>query len=71
MQNTYLHNDKAFISNKKKPKFYHYQNIIKKKVNINSLLNRVKLDEKNEKKKLFIFSLASCAAILAGIIIIF
>jgi hypothetical protein len=55
MQKTYFHNFKSVNENKYKKKIYHSLNLEKKTVDINKLLNRVKVESKNEKKRQIVF----------------
>jgi hypothetical protein len=56
MQKTYFHNNKSNNENKKKNFFTPISNIENKRiVDINILLNRVKIEEKNEIKRKIIF----------------
>ena len=55
MQRTYFHNSKSVNENKYKKKIYHTLNLEKKTVDINILLNRVKVESKNEKKRQVVF----------------
>ena len=68
MSKSYFHNSKSINENKEQKIFT--KTLIKKTksiVDINILLNRVKLNEKNEKKKKIIFfSFAILALILFG-----
>ena len=55
-----------------KKKHLQYQNkLIKSKVNINVLLNRVKIEEKNENKKKIKILFMFCLFILASGLVIF
>jgi hypothetical protein len=57
MQKSYLHNGKSLIKEDDKYKLIQGDKNFIKKVDINILLNRVKLNEINKKKKiLFLFS---------------
>ena len=70
MQNDYLNNKNFY--NQKVDKKYVVKSYKKKKiqnVDINKLLNRVKNNEKNEKKKSFI--LFGLATVLVGLVSIF
>ena len=71
MQKTYFHNTASVEEKTSKRKSSQFQYITqKRKVDINKLLNRVKLEEKNEKKnKLKIFSLASLFILIFGLLI--
>ncbi len=56
MTNTFFHNFKLNEKKLDKKKLSHSHNISKERnVDINKLLNRVKIDEENEKKHKFIF----------------
>ena len=58
MQNTYFHNSKVANENKDKKKLPQIINVITRDtVDINILLNRVKLEEKNKIKQKITFSL--------------
>ncbi|MDA8918972.1 hypothetical protein N9I08_04450 [Candidatus Pelagibacter sp.] len=71
MQKTYFHNNKSFDENKDKKKLTQISKLNKKIVDINILLNRVKIEEKNEIKKKFIFfSFVTFVLCLFGTIII-
>jgi len=61
MQKTYFHNRKHISEKKVQKKNLPLQYIHQKRiVNINKLLNRVRMDEKNEtKKKIIFFSIMS------------
>ena len=56
MLNKIFHNDKSSLNNLKIKEFSKF-NYLKKEVNVdvNKLLNRVKINEKNEKKQKIIF----------------
>tara|TARA_B100000780_G_C20659794_1_gene262707 strand:+ start:278 stop:505 length:228 start_codon:yes stop_codon:yes gene_type:complete len=73
MQKNYFHNYKSTEEMKIKKNFYHFQYIKKKSnVDINKLLNRVRLDEKNEIKRKAIFFISVFLAIgLFGIFLSF
>tara|TARA_B110000240_G_C13317627_1_gene375615 strand:- start:137 stop:364 length:228 start_codon:yes stop_codon:yes gene_type:complete len=68
MQKYYFHNGKLTNENKSKKKLPQSLNIdIKSVVDINILLNKVKIDEKNQiKKKIIFFSLVTTILILFG-----
>jgi|TARA_B110001452_G_C14967862_1_gene338420 hypothetical protein len=71
MQNSYLHNNKSLDENLDTIRVSQKKYIDKKKVvDINKLLNRVKVNKNNEKKKniTFILSTLSCLSITAYII---
>ncbi|MDB4070291.1 hypothetical protein N9518_04330 [Candidatus Pelagibacter sp.] len=56
MQKVYFHNGKSIDQNINTKRLSEVQQVSEKKVvDINKLLNRVKIDQKNEKKKKFIF----------------
>tara|TARA_B110000967_G_C18590423_1_gene414176 strand:- start:249 stop:467 length:219 start_codon:yes stop_codon:yes gene_type:complete len=56
MQKTYFHNNKSISENNDQTKTISIQNIgLKDNVDINKLLNRVKIEKKNESKKQVIF----------------
>ncbi len=56
MPKTYFHNHKIIYENKDKKKLLQSPNIDTKHiVNINILLNRLKIDQQNEKKRQIIF----------------
>ena len=56
MQKTYFHNGKSFSQNINKKRLPEVQSIGEKQVvDINKLLNRVKIDQKNETKRKIIF----------------
>ena len=56
MQKTYFYNNKSFSENKDKKKIVSSHHIKSKiNVDINKLLNRVKIEKKNENKKKVIF----------------
>jgi len=56
MQKTYFHNNKSINENNDQTKNISIQNIdLKDNVDINKLLNRVKIEKKNESKKQVIF----------------
>ena len=72
MQRKIFYNEKSINKNEKKKKIaLNYKQNIKKVVDINILLNRVKIDEKNEiRKKIIFFSIVSLAIILLGKLVI-
>ena len=72
MQKDYFHNNKSLNENKDKKKLYQKQNVeVKKIVDINILLNKVKLEEKIiKKRKAFFFSFATLGLLLFGIFIV-
>jgi len=56
MRKNYFHNDKSINQNINTKKLFKVQNISEKQVvDINKLLNRVKIDQKNETKRKIIF----------------
>ena len=68
MQKSYFHNGKSTNENKDEKKLPQSLNIdIKSVVDINILLNKVKIDEKNQiKRKIIFFSLVTTILILFG-----
>jgi hypothetical protein len=58
MQKTYFHNNKSIIENNNQTKNISIQNIDQKRnVDINKLLNRIKIEKKNDiKKNIFFYS---------------
>ena len=58
MQKSYFHNNKSISENNNQTKNIYIQNIDQKSnVDINKLLNRVKIERKNDiKKKIFFYS---------------
>jgi hypothetical protein len=72
MQKTYFHNKKLANENNKKKQSTQTSNLdTKGVVDINILLNRVKIEEKNEKKKKIIFfTFATLAVSLFGTFIV-
>ena len=73
MQKSYFHNGKSTNENKDEKKLPQSLNIdIKSIVDINILLNKVKIDEKNQiKRKIIFFSLVTTILILFGTFIAF
>jgi len=73
MQKNYFHNGKSNNENKDEKKLPQSLNIdIKSVVDINILLNKVKIDEKNQiKSKIIFFSLVTTILILFGTFIAF
>ena len=71
MQKNYFHNNKIRNENKDKKKLLQFSNIETKSiVDINILLNRVKIEEKDRtNRKIFFFSLVTLTIILFGIFI--
>ena len=56
MRKVYFHNEKSIDQNINTKKLFKAQNISEKQVvDINKLLNRVKIDQKNETKRKIIF----------------
>ena len=68
MQKNYFHNGKSTNENKDEKKLPQSLNInLKSIVDINILLNKVKIDEKNQlKRKIIFFSLVTTILILFG-----
>ena len=73
MRKVYFHNEKSIDQNINTKKLSKVQNKNEKQVvDINKLLNRVKIDQKNETKKKFIFySFAILGISLLGTLIVF
>jgi glutamine phosphoribosylpyrophosphate amidotransferase len=73
MQKYYFHNGKLTNENKSKKKLPQSLNIdIKSVVDINILLNKVKIEKKNQiKRKIIFFSLVTTILILFGTFITF
>ena len=73
MQKYYFHNAKLTNVNKSKKKLHQSLNIdIKSVVDINILLNKIKIEEKNQtKRKIIFFSLVTTILILFGTFITF
>lgn len=73
MQKYYFHNGKLTNENKSKKKLPQSLNIdIKSVVDINILLNKIKIEEKNQiKRKIIFFSLVTTILILFGTFITF
>ena len=71
MRKVYFHNDKSIDQNINTKRLFEAKHVSEKQVvDINKLLNRVKLDKKNETKKKFIFySLTILALSLLGTLI--
>jgi len=71
VQKNYFHNNKIRNENKDKKKLLQFSNIETKSiVDINILLNRVKIEKKNRtKRKIVFFSLVTLTIILFGIFI--
>ena len=67
MQKNYFHNNKSFYEDEKKEIIQIYKTKSKKIVDVNILLNRVKIEEKNETiKKIIFFSFITLAICLFG-----
>jgi len=73
MQRMYFHNNKSIDQNINTKKLSKVQNISEKQVvDINKLLNRIKIDHKNEtKRKIVFYSLSILGLSLLGTLIIF
>jgi len=69
----YFHNDKSINQNINTKKLFKVQNISEKQVvDINKLLNRVKIDQKNEtKRKIIFYSFSILGLSLLGTLITF
>ena len=69
----YFHNDKSIDQNINTKKLSKVQNISEKQVvDINKLLNRIKIDHKNEtKRKIIFYSLSILGLSLLGTLITF
>ena len=69
----YFHNDKSINQNINTKKLFKVQNISEKQVvDINKLLNRIKIDHKNEtKRKIILYSLSILGLSLLGTLITF
>ena len=72
MQRKYFHNDKKLIENSNEIKSHQtYKTEVKKIVDINILLNKVKFEEKViKKKKIVFFSFTTLGLLLFGIFIV-
>ena len=72
MPKVYFHNEKSIDQNINTQKLYTAQNVSEKQVvDINKLLNRVKIDQKNEtKRKIIFYSLSTLALGLFSTLII-
>ena len=72
MPKTYFHNSKPFFENEDKKKFSQTPSVeIKNVVDINILLNRVKIEKKKEtKRKIIFFSFITLVLGLFGALII-
>ena len=73
MQKIYFHNNKSIERNENTKKLSKVQNISEKQVvDINKLLNRIKIDHKNEtKRKIILYSLSILGLSLLGTLITF
>ena len=73
MQKMYFHNNKSIDQNINTKKLSKVQNISEKQVvDINKLLNRIKIDHKNEtKRKIIFYSLSILGLSLIGTLITF
>ena len=73
MQKTYFHNGKSIDQNINTKRLSEAQHIAKKQVvDINKLLNRVKIDQKNEtKRKIIFYSFVILGLSLLGTLITF
>jgi hypothetical protein len=73
MQKMYFHNNKSIDQNINTKKLSKVQNINEKQVvDINKLLNRIRIDHKNEtKRKIVFYSLSILGLSLLGTLIIF
>ena len=73
MRKVFYHNEKSFDQNIKTKKLSKAQNISEKQVvDINKLLNRVKIDQKNEtKRKIIFYSFSILGLSLLGTLITF
>jgi len=73
MQKVYFHNGKSVDQNINTKRLSEAQNIVEKQVvDINKLLNRVKLDQKNEtKRKIIFYSFIILGLSLLGTLIAF
>ena len=73
MQKVYFHNKKSIDQNTNTKRLSEAQHIDKKKVvDINKLLNRVKIDQKNEtKRKIIFYSLTVLGLSFLGTLITF
>jgi ribosomal silencing factor RsfS len=69
MLNDYLSNKKKFIFNQNKKNSYSKHNTISRNVDINKLLNRIKISKKNEKKESWV--LIGLATLIVGVMGIF
>ena len=73
MRKVYFHNEKSIDQNINTKKLSKVQNISEKQVvDINKLLNRIKIDHKNEtKRKIIFYSLSILGLSLLGTLITF
>ena len=73
MRKVYFHNKKTIDENINTKKLFKVQNISEKQVvDINKLLNRVKIDQKNEtKRKIIFYSFSILGLSLLGTLITF
>ena len=73
MRKVFYHNEKSFDQNIKTKKLSKAQNISERQVvDINKLLNRVKIDQKNEtKRKIIFYSFVILGLSLLGTLITF
>ena len=73
MRKNYFHNDKSINQNINTKKLFKVQNISEKQVvDINKLLNRVKINQKNEtKRKIIFYSFVILGLSLLGTLITF
>ena len=71
MQKVYFHNEKSIDQNTNRKRLSEEQHIGKKQVvDINKLLNRVKIDKKNEiKRKIIFYSFSILGLSLSGTVI--
>jgi len=70
MYKNYFHNKKSFHENKVRKNITQFSSSKKNVVDINILLNRVKIEEKNEtKRKIIFFSFVTFALCTFGIFI--
>ena len=71
MQKVYFHNEKSIDQNTNRKRLSEAQHIGKKQVvDINKLLNRVKIDKKNEiKRKIIFYSFSILGLSLSGTVI--
>jgi ribosomal silencing factor RsfS len=69
MLNDYLSNKKKFIFNQNKKNSYSKHNTISRNVDINKLINEIKISKKNEKKESWV--LIGLATLIVGVMGIF